>query len=159
MGVNMKFKIYIIMLFLNCWLQASDFQLDTNTIDINQQLLQYAKLRDDNCKRILLSSVNALNDSCFDRAALKNIRNDLNKFCEDAKDTQDISTVLSTIKKHHQYGQHVSQSSLDKERQTLKKILNDKIDAENQKQQDLNPSSSVIIPTAPVEATMVHNTK
>jgi len=146
----MKFKICVIMLTLNYWLQASELQQytnsvdHTNSVDLNIQLQKFAQFRNDRCKTILLNSVISLDDSNLNRTQFKNIRNNLNKFCEDAQKPDNIKNALCKIQKQHQYCQYVSQSKLNNERIMLKRILNQIIDEENIKNKNQNTTDNIV---------------
>lgn len=151
----MRFKFFLIMLFLNFGLMASEeFEPHSSTVNLDQQLADHAKLRDDRCKFILLNAVRDLDDSNLDRGKFRKVRDNLNKFCEDAKDCEGISGMLSDIKKQHQYCQYVSKRWLSNERVGLKKILNQRIDTENLKSQESTLQQQTV-PTAPVVASVV----
>lgn len=152
MGGHMKIKFCSIILFFLSYyvLQASDFQPHSSTVNLDDQLLNHAKLREDRWKFLMLNSVRDLDDSNLGRKTFHDLRVTGRKICEDAPDCQDIKALLDEFDSYHRYGQYVSKSAINARRIALKQIYNKRIDKENLKNQELLSGRSVIFGSAPM---------
>jgi len=165
----MKFKICIIMLFLNCRLQASNSETPTSSswnVDdqiskINEQTVEFVKNQEFIRKTELLECAGYLDNLHLSRVQFKIVRNTLETHWQDMQKKELIRAGLDKITEKHKrcapfFLGYVCKKDLNDERLDLKRALTQSLSAEHDVQM-----SSTVIPSAPthqdnpIEATAV----